>query len=350
MQPIYSHTALRGIAALMVVYGHYTYVFARDIHGLNFFVPHTHLGVDLFFILSGFILFHVYATTFRRRLTVKKWFRFQIRRLARIYPLHIATLLMVLALIRFEVKPESFDILLMNLALVHSWGFTDRFEFNAPSWSISCEFMAYLLFPLLVVVTKDRIGTLALFLAALTAYAVLWRFGHGSLDLEEIGPIHGILRAVGGFPIGMLVAMAHRAEWPKVEAAKPTLQWVGVVGLAACIALQLPEMTYIPMFALLIFATASNQGGLVRGLQNPALVWLGEISYAVYLIQWPIMLSLFSLRPKLSEHFGPDAVDLIALGYFVVMLFLLSVMSGRYFERYFIIWGRSRTGDLDRRG
>lgn len=347
MQPIYSHTALRGIAALGVVYGHYSYVFARDIHGINFFIPRTHLGVDMFFMLSGFILYHVYATTFLRQVTLKNWFQFQIRRLARIYPLHIATLLMVLALIRFKIDPASYDILFLNLTLVHAWGFTDRFEFNAPSWSISCEFMAYLVLPFLVVLIKDRIGTLVLFIGALTAYMGLWRYGHGSLDLEEIGPVHGILRAVGGFPIGVLLGKAQRFAGPRAEVSKPALQLIGLAGFVACIALQLPDMAYIPVFALIVFATATSIGPLVKVLKNPVLIGFGEISYSVYLIQWPIMLALFSIRPKLAEHFGQDGVDLIALAFFVVTLLSLSVLSWRYFERPFIRWGRNAVSGLD---
>lgn len=340
MQSILSHTALRGIAALGVVYGHYSFVFASDIHGINFFIPRTHLGVDMFFILSGYILYHVYASTFLRQITLRNWAQFQLRRLARIYPLHIGTLLMVLALIRFKIDPASYDILLMNLTLVHAWGFTDRFEFNAPSWSISCEFMAYLVLPFLVVLIKDRIGTLAVFIGALTAYMGLWQYGHGSLDLEMIGPVHGILRAVGAFPLGVLLAKAQRNAGPRAEAAKPALQLIGLLGFIACIALQLPDMAYIPVFAVIVFATASDRGVLVKALDNRVLIGFGEISYSVYLIQWPIMLALFSIRPKLAEHFGPDGVDIGSLGFFLVALLLLSVLSWRYFERPFIRWGR----------
>ena len=191
---IVSHTSLRGIAAMAVFWGHYSDVFARDVGGWNLFVPHTHLGVDLFFMLSGFVLYHVYASQFLTGVTGPRWGAFMRQRLLRIYPLHLVTLLAVLVLMRFELPGDGLWILGLNLTLTHAWGLTDQFIFNAPSWSISAEFAAYLVFPFMVLATGTRAG----------------RWGLGALAAARRGSPAGAPGAAAGPGGG--------ADWARVVA------------------------------------------------------------------------------------------------------------------------------------
>lgn len=324
---IESHTALRGIAAALVVWGHYAAVFGRDVGGMDFFIPHTHLGVDLFFMLSGFVLAYVYRDSFAAGVSRGAWGQFMTRRLARIYPLHLATLLMVLALAKFAIAPGTGGVLAANLGLVHAWGFTDQFLFNSPSWSISCEFAAYLAFPVLMLVLAHRLGRAALLVVAVLAYGLLWRLGGGSLDLDAIGRTHALLRVVAAFPVGMLLCWLHfRGGGPR-----QVWQAVAVVGGVAVLALGLPEIALMPALALLVFATARDDGPLAWVLRRRALVGLGEVSYGVYLIQWPLMLLMFALRPKLGLE--GVALEAAALAIFLALLAGLSWASYRLFEQ-----------------
>ena len=324
---IESHTALRGIAAALVVWGHYAAVFGRDVGGWDFFIPHTHLGVDLFFILSGFVLTYVYRDSFAAGVTGANWRQFMARRLARIYPLHLATLLVVLALAKFVIVPGQGLVLALNLGLVQAWGLTDQFLFNAPSWSISCEFAAYLLFPFLLLALQNRLGRVALLVAALVCYGLLWRIGGGSLDLDAIGRKFALLRVVAAFPLGMLLGWLHVRR----HGGKALWQGVAVLGIAVVLGLGLPEIALMPPLALLVLAVARDDGPLARVLRLPALVGLGERSYGVYLIQWPLMLLMFALRPKLGLQ--GVALEIAALGLFLALLALLSWASYRYFEQ-----------------
>lgn len=324
---IESHTALRGIAAALVVWGHYAAVFGRDVGGVDFFVPHTHLGVDLFFMLSGFVLAYVYRDTFAGGVSRGAWGRFMARRLARIYPLHLATLLVVLALAKFAIAPGTGGVLAANLVLVHGWGFTDQFLFNSPSWSISCEFAAYLAFPFLMLALRRAAGRWALLAVALAGYGVLWGLGGGSLDLDAIGRTHALLRVVAAFPVGMLLCWLHFRGGP------PPAMWQGaaVLGLMVVLAFGLPEIMLMPALALLVLATARDDGPLAWVLRRRALVGLGEVSYGVYLIQWPLMLLMFALRPKLGLE--GVALESAALAIFLVLLAGLSWASYRWFEQ-----------------
>src|SRR5947209_1332724 len=160
-----SLTPLRGIAALWVVLFHFCWYFPA-IHPERYTgaVYKGYLAVDLFFVLSGFVITHVYKEGFAQRVTAWRYRDFLKARVARIYPLHIAVLLLFVATaiaeraatyaLKGSVEPiplmgeRSLGGLLANLVMLHGlWA--RELSWNDPSWSISLEFLAYLLFPLL---------------------------------------------------------------------------------------------------------------------------------------------------------------------------------------------------------
>lgn len=339
---ITSQTSLRGVAALAVVWGHYADVFARDVAGISLFLPHTHLGVDLFFMLSGFILFHVYSGAFQKRVTAKSWAVFMRQRLLRIYPLHLATLMAVIVPARFELPEGGAWLLALNLTLTHAWGLTDVFAFNAPSWSISAEFAAYLMFPFAVLATGTAWGRLALGALAVTSGVVLWQLGAGSLDLALIGRSHVLWRVGLAFPVGVLLGWlvlsrgALAAGWASVLQGCALL--LGVVWAAAGLA----EIWLIAVFALLIFATAGDRGVLSRVLAWRPLVWLGAVSYGIYLLQWPIMLVMFNLEPWIAPYLPGLWLDAVRLITVAGLLLAAAALSWRWFEAPLVALGRRR--------
>src|SRR5688572_11994062 len=150
---IRSLTSLRFFAALAVVAFHYMRAFPAGAGAAAALTAKGYLAVDFFFILSGFILAHVYLPAieqdaFRAR-------DFYAKRLARIYPVHFVTAMVAVVMFAAAEKMEipgrdfSFHDLFANLLLVHGWGVSDDLSLNKPSWSISAEWFAYLLFPLL---------------------------------------------------------------------------------------------------------------------------------------------------------------------------------------------------------
>jgi peptidoglycan/LPS O-acetylase OafA/YrhL len=148
-------TSLRFFAAFWVVTYHYWPKLA--VTGTPALVAKGYLGVELFFILSGFILCHVYLPSFEAQRF--RYGEFLWARLARIYPMHLATLVGIglmggaalAAGFPVEHNLLSLAALPANLALVHAWGFAPVVGWNHPSWSISAEWFAYLAFPLFAV-------------------------------------------------------------------------------------------------------------------------------------------------------------------------------------------------------
>ena len=117
------------------------------------FVHRGYLGVEFFFILSGFILAHVYGGALSSgRFDLRDYI---VKRFARIYPLHLATLIGVAALYAVSTRAgydfgrvQPLASLAPHAALLHAFGTTSDLFWNQPSWSVSAEFAAYLAFPL----------------------------------------------------------------------------------------------------------------------------------------------------------------------------------------------------------
>jgi peptidoglycan/LPS O-acetylase OafA/YrhL len=157
---------LRGVAAVVVICFH-----ARRPNHLtqNEFLGHGYLAVDLFFILSGFVISSSYSTTLTDFGRIRK---FVCLRFFRVYPLHLAVLaaFVVIELVKLwslrsgMLMPDhmpfannnSVNSLVANIFLVHSLDVLGSLSWNSPSWSISCEFVAYILFAIGVLAIPFR--------------------------------------------------------------------------------------------------------------------------------------------------------------------------------------------------
>ena len=118
---------------------------------LNLFYDYGRYGVEMFWAISGFVFAHVYLYQ-SRKISSKEFF---INRLARLYPLHFVTLILVSILQIFSLKINgTYEIyktndlyhFFLNLFFVHGWGIANGWSFNAPTWSVSIELIIYAIF------------------------------------------------------------------------------------------------------------------------------------------------------------------------------------------------------------
>jgi peptidoglycan/LPS O-acetylase OafA/YrhL len=175
--------------------------------------------------------------------------------------------------------------LICNLLLLQGLGIGTNL--NGPAWSVSAEFMAYLLFPLLIAVAirGNRVavaGAAALAFAALAFVASTNpRLGLGSEDV-----LKGGLRCLSEFTLGILTfRIAQRPPWARWLAQDRTVY----TALACCLGLLLLRIDLLVAlsFPFLIGSLAKNEDRALRLLSHPALVMLGTISYSLYLIHNP---------------------------------------------------------------
>lgn len=278
-------TGLRGVAAIWVVVFHLFWPGADPVTRAGY------LGVDIFFILSGFVLSHVYV---RREdlLTRSGYLRFLLTRLARIYPLHLATLIFLLfvvaALPGFAQysRPGSFGLtaFIANVFLVQNWGRHPVLGWNRPTWSLSAEWFAYLLFPIFVLVLR-RLGrgalslVLAMICLAATAAGTMLIEKH---NLAGVGAA-GMLRMAGEFSAGCFLYHGFAGGFRLA----PKVGYVVAVSTLLAVDSGLPlQGLSLFSFATIVLLCAQDDNLVSRALSSRAIVYLGEISYSVYLLHW----------------------------------------------------------------
>ncbi|MDO9709516.1 acyltransferase family protein [Paracraurococcus lichenis] len=310
---------LRGLAAMWV------FVFHVIHNGSDDWTP-GYLGVDLFFILSGFVLSHVYSG---RLENAGDYGRFLLARLARIYPLHLATLLatgVVVALLPgfAESYPRAdarfgTEAFLACLLLIQNWWYFLPGCWNAPAWSLSAEWAGYLLFPAF------------LFLAARVKWPLVMAFA-GMAALEILLLAKGASPGATGLPgMGRMVfgavtgCLTHRAwlagaRLPVMPATIAALLLLGIAhvpGLGAVGALGFPAF---------VLMAAREEGPIAQICGARPAVWLGEISYSIYLWHW-LVLQIAQRLPE-AEARGP-----IWYGALFAAVLLLSWASYHWIER-----------------
>lgn len=303
-------TGLRAFAAIWVLAYHYSIgpLSPLGTQGASSFIAVGFLGVDLFFILSGFVIWHVHGRELARP-RPRTFLRFLCLRLARLYPVNLFTLLVLAVLLVLRphwgdpLNPANYTghAFLLYLALLESWGFTHHLAWNYPSWSVSAEWFCYLLFPALALIAAQggKRGTVfgvGLLLATIgIAYMTLFR---GTLN-HAVGAVT-LLRAGPEFFLGCLLRRLTRqidmAAWPWT----PIL--AALAALWACsFVTGLPvELLAVPLFAALIVAVAVSDGIVSRMARLRPVVAVGAASYALYMMQAPVQKTAHVLRQYLS--------------------------------------------------
>ncbi len=386
----YGLDALRGVAALAVVFWHWQHFFlgrnAEHVAGFDFsreplyavFAPLYTDGwraVELFFTMSGFIFAWLYAAPIREgRVTARA---FALLRVSRLYPLHLATLLFVAVAQWLVTRGTGMPFVYLwndayhfalHLVFANSWGLERGETFNGPTWSVSVEVLLYGLFFLTCRLGVRRWWQLAGVAAAgyaLTAWA------------SEVN--NGIARVGTGilcFYVGAIVFVAYRALWSR-QPSRGARRGLAAATIAAWAFVPLNfsdrlvplwrlagphplvtvaghdvvlaglwrvagrgrygfELLVFPLTILTLALWESARGPIGRRLRV-----LGDISYASYLVHFPLQLVVFggamALGLSRSVFYQPAAL----LGFFAALI-PLSVATYRGFEMPAQRWMRAR--------
>jgi peptidoglycan/LPS O-acetylase OafA/YrhL len=257
-------------------------------------------GVDLFFMLSGFILAYVYRPQFEARRF--NYLRFLVKRIARIYPVHVVTMLIVLAWILLTANGGSYFASLaqdaaMNLMMVHAWGTVDGLTLNYPSWSISAEWFAYLIFPpFMLVLARKRWPMLTLLGACAVLGLGYWALGQiGRPLLEQTGP-GALVRIFLEFSTGVALFAASDRN-PKFALAIT----VGFFLVALTASLTGLVDAGLPIIAAMPVAICALYGAPLL-LSHPLLVYGGRISYSLYMVHALVQMIFFGTIENLFGY------------------------------------------------
>ncbi|MFI1282233.1 acyltransferase family protein [Streptomyces sp. NPDC020858] len=320
-----SLTGIRFIAAVLVFLHHGIWVnvfsdqdvvsFYRDL-----FINAGHVGVSFFFILSGFVL----TWSARKKDTFGRYLR---RRVAKVYPNHVVTFVAALLLLSTATQWHQ---AVPNLLLIQSWfpRYDVLFSVNPPSWSLACEVLFYLSFPLLLRwVNKIRVERLWWWaggtVAAVFAVAVFAQFVLPADPAMPDGQPIGLYQFwfVYAFPpvraldflLGILLAkLVMNGRWIRVGVGPAALLFLACYALAG----ELPYVyglnaaTIIPLALLVPAAAVADTEGRRTFLRGRVATWLGEVSYAFYLVH---VVVLIWVRGKLGHPQGWDVATGILL-------------------------------------
>ena len=312
-------TGLRAVAAVWVVSFHYSVGPFSSLHAQRVIpvIGFGYFGVDLFFMLSGFVIWHVHSKDFHRP-TMPAFRRFVLLRMARLYPVNVATLLILAAIFilaphigepHFDAKHYTVHEFAVDVLMMQTWGLSRHLNWNYPAWLVSAEWFCYFLFPLAVfpLATLKRALTAIgiIFLIAVLAAVYLFLFSH--TFNQTIGWM-ALTRAFLEFFIGCLLrrisdepALA-RIAWTPILLALITAAY-------AAIWLRAPLAGFVPIlvFPALILA-ACRADNLV------GQVVLGEASYSLYLAQAPVQKAIRFLSSDVTLH-APLVASAIVLAY-----------------------------------
>ncbi len=338
-------SSVRFPAAIWVMLYHFQFMIfglAPELRPAAFLFNAGYRAVDLFFVLSGYILSYQYLRAFPGGRGPYR--RFMIKRFARIYPLmFVTTLLTIIVIVTGMLLgvhipyPQSFTVwgAIQDFLLIRGWEPFPHQGWNFPGWSLSAEWFAYLLFPLVALLIGAARRQRPMLLLVIAACVVLESLGAWLLPSFN-GMPHPLVRVIAGFVAGAAIFAIGTPRIRGVERGG-LFGIVGVVGLVLLIVVPDPANPALRgLLALLLAAVtvtglAHGSGPAIHWLQGRHLVYGGRISYGIYLIHGIVLMSFTALFVGLS-HTIPQSEALqwpliVRIGILLVPLSLVLVLG-----------------------
>ncbi len=347
-QQLNALTGARGLAAWYVVFYHIRDAFGPEVpDGLISFFSKGYLAVDLFFILSGFVMWLNYGAKFERD-GLRAAPEFLWRRLARIYPLHLFILAamavfaaLTLATGRYDGARYPLAELPLHVLLIQNWGFTGALTWNDPAWSISTEFAAYLMLPFAACGLVRWKRGVAVNLAIIALLCITLAFvlrSRGALTLGDGISENGLIRCLFQFLIGTLIC----AIWQQASVLQDRSLMIFAALVIAVTASGwaiggLSEMAAAPaLFAAIVYVLAQTSRWAGNPLSTRIAVHVGDISYSTYLVHFFAWI-LF----KLLFVSDPTTVSLPLMVGFATLTYAASEILYRVIEKPGRTWMQS---------
>ncbi|PWT73451.1 MAG: hypothetical protein C5B59_13410 [Bacteroidetes bacterium] len=365
-------TPLRGIAALLVVFFHADLML---LNGQLFLLryPDSHLVeklylmVDFFFVLSGFILFHVYTTWFKDGVNGSSFKKFTVARFARVYPLHFFTLVYVVIAWSIFIQTgvpggpfmNSFNTWVSiptNILLIQSMNVHDWFSWNSASWSISTEWWMYMIFPFFVgpFLKLNTVGRIFVFFACIGGYLLIMLYLQQFVTFPEalsfikpakpqidinVGYQFGFVRCICGFVLGMLAYLLYKDEIGKNLFGNGWTIILLTLAMLVCFHFGVLDVISVCFFPCIILSAAYGSSKINTICTTKPMQRIGDWSFSIYLVHQPIIFTfgyiLLYVNRKSPGNWIPTLPVMwawIICILFIALTLLLSSYTYKYVE------------------
>ena len=330
---------LRGVAALVVICYHIGEDFATNC--LTHYFNHGYLAVDFFFMLSGFVIGYAYDDR-RNTMGIMAFVK---RRVIRLHPMVVigalfgALMFYGQATDYLKVSDVPVALLafatLLNMFLVPAWsgvevrGFGEIFPLNGPTWSLFFEYIANVLYVLAIRKLSTRWLALLVFAMAGALFGYAVTNGSGTLGagwtFAGYGFWGGLLRVMFAFPAGLLLSRVSRKC--KVRGA---FWWCALLIVAVAVAPRLggesqiwangiyEALCVLLVFPLVVWLGAS--GETTDALSTRVCNFLGDISYPLYIVHFPLLYTCFAYAKRNNLPFCETIPTVLALVFACIAL------------------------------
>jgi len=330
-------TGLRFYAAMWVFLYHFFPVYTT-LSKVQFFEI-GYLGVDVFFVLSGFILTYVYYNKFFfNKVTGRDYWNFIVKRFAKIYPLHFVITLIFIPFScvgKYLFHQDSihlyFNALLQNFLMIHSWSTTQYLSWNFPSWSISAEWFAYLFLfvPLSFIYKFNKIFFLSFAGLVVCAFICYWvSIPDFTVDRYTM---NGLPRIIPEFIIGVLTGLIKiKFNLSKRKASLVCIFSLLFLFISFYFDFYFHQLCVIG-FAVVILGLSYKTyfDGFFSSRQ---LIYLGNISFAFYLTQFLSLIIYEQLFRILFNLLESDYVLILQFSMAFSINFIFAALAYKYFE------------------
>jgi len=327
-------TFTRFLAAISIVIFHFGQnVFPFSLDNIDFIFKQANVGVSYFFILSGFVMIIAYAN--KDKIKFGDYIK---RRFARIYPVYFLAIVILIPYFIITDTPFAYEGLILNITMVQSWVPGYALSFNTPVWSLSVEMLFYLSFPFLFnqfykkySYKKLIIPISFIFILSQLALHILKysSFYDGSPSASHDFIFHFPLMHFSEFIIGNLAGMFFLNG---IKIRNYDLSIIALILLVAFllkfnIGVNLHNGMLAFLFIPIIILISANNGIITKLSNNKFLIFLGEISYSIYILQFPIYAGNKWIMKQ--ANINNSAVIFYS---FLIVLMIFSAISYKYFE------------------
>ncbi|HCA9741579.1 TPA: acyltransferase [Klebsiella pneumoniae] len=304
-----SLTGIRGIAAIYVVIYH----LFHNSYNINF-INNGYLSVDLFFILSGFIITHAHRNDFINTTNIRNYMKFILSRIIRIWPAYVCWVFFNVGLLLFKGQQPQLSTFISNILMIQNLGLSP--SIIGTGWSLSVEFFAYFFFPFMCILAmkKEKIHSVVLLcisillISAISIVKVRLIAGSqikfsGPLDIMSFDGAGALIRGLCEFCMGIVSYRIYLTIKENTSKNLTTWTYVACIIIFTCLSLKGMDVLFSICIFLLLPLLAIGKNPITAFLSSQTSIFLGKISFSLYLCHIPLVYAINSRVENLTRHF-----------------------------------------------